>query len=145
MRIRSWAAHRSACRRRSHSGSLRGGKVLVYSATHPLRLLSVLFLPWFSLPCHPCAIKSAQTCQLWGWLTVPTLQAVGSCEQGAGPCMHVHDVFLVAVFSKCKKKSGLVFYCPLAKESKTETWTRRRRLQRHTCTQAHIQSTHPPA
>ena len=106
MRIRSWAAHRSACRRRSHSGSLRGGKVLVYSATHPLRLLSVLFLPWFSLPCHPCAIKSAQTCQLWGWLTVPTLQAVGSCEQGAGPCMRVHDVFLVAVFSKCKKKKG---------------------------------------
>ena len=96
----------SACRRCGHTGSLRGGedRVLVQSATRPLRLLSVLFLPWFSLPLDPHAIKSAQTYQLWDWLTVLTPQAVGSCEQGAGPCVRVHDVFLVAVFSKCGKK-----------------------------------------
>lgn len=133
----------SACRRRSHSGSLCGGKrVPVYSATRPLRLLSVLFLPWFSLPCHPCAIKSAQTCQLWGWLTVPTPQAVGSCEQGAGPCMRVHDVFLVAVFSKCGKKWFGLFTVDWPKKAKEKLGRgggvcRDTRAHRHTY-RAHI-------
>ena len=117
----------------------------VYSATRPLRLLSVLFLPWFSLPCHPCAIKSAQTCQLWGWLTVPTPQAVGSCEQGAGPCMRVHDVFLVAVFSKCGKKWFGLFTVDWPKKAKEKLGRgggvcRDTRAHRHT--RAH---THTPA
>lgn len=135
----------SACRRCSHTGSLRGGenRVLVYSAARPLRLLSVLFLPWFSLPCHPCAIKSAQTCQLWGWLTVPTLQAVGRCEQGAGPCMRVHDVFLVAVFSKCGKKWFGLFTVDWPKKAKRNLDEEEASAETHRHMGAHTEHTPP--
>ena len=135
----------SACRRRSHSGSLCGGKrVPVYSATRPLCLLSVLFLPWFSLPCHPCAIKSAQTCQLWGWLTVPTPQAVGRCEQGAGPYMRVHDVFLVAVFSKCGKKWFGLFTVDWPKKAKRNLDKEEASAETHMHMGAHTEHTPPP-
>lgn len=130
------------------------------SAALPLCLLSPLFLPWSLLVHHSCAIMSARTRQLWGRLTVPSSQAVGGCEQGAGPCTRVRVFFLFAVFSKCRK-SRLVFLLStgqskqkrnLDKEeasAKTHMYTGTRRLSTHllACTHTHarvLTLTHTP-
>lgn len=122
-----------------------------------ISFISSLVLACPSLVCNYVCTDPPAVGQV---ITVPSSQAVGGCEQGAGPCTRVRVFFLFAVFSKCRK-SRLVFLLStgqskqkrnLDKEeasAKTHMYTGTRRLSTHllACTHTHarvLTLTHTP-
>lgn len=123
--IRSQAAHRH--RLQPHRLALRRGKYAACLQCYfPPRLLSILFLPWFPLPRHSCAIMSAQICQLGLVNHAHLASCRQSCRKEAGPAhVFTSSSYLACLVKKEKrkgKKNVWSLCCGLAKDSRRERW-----------------------
>lgn len=104
--IRSQAAHRH--RLQPHRLALRRGKYAACLQCYfPPRLLSILFLPWFLLPRHSCAITSAQICQPGLVNHAHLASCRPSCRKEAGPAhVFTFSSYLACLVKKKKKGKG---------------------------------------